>query len=214
METLKTSLLTIHIISGTLALIAGTIAAFARKRRGLHSTLGTLFAKTMYAVGFTGLPMAFFMHSYFLLGLSVFTLFMVYTGSRAFAGIKNDNRLILSIIGFIAALSLIAIGVLALRNSNMMGIASLVFGGILFSMSLREWATGRGKIAHNPLVVHINHMGGSLIAAYTAFFTIGAQRMFDAMSLDVSQISIVFWMLPTIVGSIFLTLANLRIRKP
>lgn len=213
MEALKTSLLTIHIISGTIALIAGTMAAFARKRRGLHSTLGMLFTKTMYAVGFTGLPMAFFLNSYFLLGLSVFTLFMVYTGSKAFVGIKNDRRIMLSIIGTIAAITLITLGIFSLINSNMMGIASIAFGGILFSMSMREWAIGKGKIKHNPLVVHLNQMGGSLIAAYTAFFTIGAQRLFDAMSIDVSSLGVIFWMLPTVVGSILLTRVNVSIRK-
>lgn len=211
MSSIHTALLVLHIASGFIALITGTLAAITRKGRGNHSKLGKLFVTSMYGVAFSGIPLAVMGKSVFVGALAIFTLHMSITGSRAFKGMSKKGRLIMSISALAGALSLLLVGVLILvQHGNTMGIVALTFGGLLLSMSIRDWRIFRGSIQPKAMNLHINQMGGSLIAAYTAFFSIGATRIFSLIGADLSQWSAFFWLLPTVVGSILLTRANMK----
>lgn len=211
METLRTSLLLLHVISGFVALVAGTIAAFLRKRRGFHSIIGSVFTKAMYVVAVTGIPLSILRGNMFLLGVSIFTLYMVISGSRAFRGMSLKQTLALSISGWIGAMALLVIGFSGLWiYQNTMAIVPVVFGFLLLTMALRDWRAYRGIKIPNPLSVHMNQMGGALIAAYTAFLTTGAGRLFESLGLEFQGLQVVVWLLPTVIGSVLLTLANIR----
>lgn len=207
-------LLTLHVLGGFLGLITGTVAAFLRKGRGAHSKLGKSFTLSMYVVAFTGIPLAIMGENLFVFALAIFTLNMVITGSRAFKGLSKKQRLAMSAFSITGAITLLYLGITALIiHGNAMGLVALTFGLLLTSMGIRDWRIYKGTIRPNPLKLHINQMGGSLIAAYTAFFSIGAIRIFNNVGLDITHWQAFFWLLPTVVGSILLTRANTSIPK-
>jgi hypothetical protein len=54
------TLLPVHIIAGSIAIVAGFISVFALKGAKLHRKSGTIFVYSMLVLGFTGAVMAFF----------------------------------------------------------------------------------------------------------------------------------------------------------
>lgn len=213
MEAVTKILLFIHVISGASALFTGTIAAFLRKRRGLHSLMGTIFTFAMYVVSATGVPLALFKGNIFLFAVAIFTVYMVITGSNAFKGIAPAKRKVLAVFGLLAGATLISLMLyLILGSSNYFGIVPGVFGDLLTSMSINDLRISRGK-KYNPLTLHMNQMGGSLIAAYTAFLTAGFTSILSRMGFDLSNIALFLWLLPTVIGSLLLTRANIKVGR-
>ncbi|NVK26547.1 MAG: hypothetical protein HWE14_00820 [Flavobacteriia bacterium] len=214
METLHASLLFTHILTGAVALLSGTIAGLLRKRRGYHSLFGGIFTYCMYAVAISGFILSAMRYNMFLLAISIFTLHMVITGSRAFKGMTVNARLAMAIFGAIGSVALLYIGISSLAiHSNTMGIVPIVFGALLVSMTRRDWGIYRGTVKPNPIILHLNEMGGALIAAYTAFLTTGAGRVLHQMGYDFSQLQVLFWLLPTVVGTVALTRVNFKMRR-
>lgn len=214
MDTLENVLLIIHIVTGTIALIAGSIAGFLKKQRGQHSKMGKVFTLSMYINGISGLALSFIINNVFLLVIAVFTLYMVITGSRAFKRNSKLFYLTVSIFGLLSAAGLLYIGIVSLiKSGNPMASVPLVFGILLLSMTRREWRTYRGNRPKNPKAVHANQMGGSLIAAYTAFLSTGANRLFILMDFNYGPYQIYFWLTPTVVGTILLIRANRNMAK-
>ncbi|KAB2807076.1 DUF2306 domain-containing protein [Phaeocystidibacter luteus] len=214
METLHATLLFTHILTGTVALLSGTIAGLLRKRRGFHSLFGGIFTYCMYAVAISGFILSAMRYNMFLLAVSIFTLHMVITGSRAFRGMNRNARLGMSIFGWAGSAALLYIGVTALAlHSNTMGIVPIIFGALLVSMSRRDYRIYRGTIKPNPVILHLNEMGGALIAAYTAFLTTGAGRVLHGMGYDISQLQVFLWLLPTVIGTLALTRVNFKMRR-
>lgn len=206
-------MLFLHITAGIISLISGGLAASLRKKRGLHSAVGSVFVYAMYVTGITGVGLSFYILSYFLLGISIFTLYMVLTGSTAFRGHSPRRRKRISIAGFTGSALLIAISTHLFITSGINGIIPLVFGSILFVMSIQDRRSAGRKKRSNPLILHMNRMGGAYIATITAFLTTGGPRLFDRMNWDVSEWTLFFWLFPTVIGSILLTIANIRVRK-
>ncbi len=213
METIHGTVLFTHAAAGFTGLVSGTIAAFLRKRRGPHTSLGWLFTHSMYVVSLTGFPLAIMTSSSFLLAISIFTLHMVITGSKAFRPVVPKFKLWMSLFGFLGAFALLYIAGVSFFKGSWNGIIPSVFGCLLLSMAIRDWKTYRGKIRPNPLTLHINEMGGAMIAAYTAFLTTSGARFLDSLEMDLSQLTITLWLLPTVIGSIILTIVNIRVRK-
>lgn len=208
MDNLRIITLVIHGIAGAIALTSGTIAAFLRKRRGNHSKVGTVFTYSMYIVAATGITLAIIRPTPFLWALSIFILFMVYTGSNAYRKRSPRAKKNTAFAGIFGAIALIYMAIASFSHGNSMGFASLVFGGILLTMSFQELRAARGKTKPNPMIVHLNRMGGSLIAAFTAFFIIGAGGFFESLGISLQQINIILWLAPTFIGTIALIGAN------
>ncbi|NVK05315.1 MAG: hypothetical protein HWD92_10850 [Flavobacteriia bacterium] len=214
MSSVHDILLTLHVLGGFLGLITGTTAALLKKERGYHSTLGKYFTRSMYLVAFTGIPLSILANNLFVFALAIFTLNMVITGSRAFKGLSKPQRLAMSIFSIAGALTLLVLGVTALTiHGNLMGLVALTFGTLLTSMGIRDWRIYKGTIRPNPLNIHINQMGGALIASYTAFLSIGAFRIITNLGYDPSNWQALFWLLPTVIGSLLLTRANAKYLK-
>ncbi len=81
--------LILHIISGMMALTGGITAALARKRKGLHSKAGNIFYYSMIFSSSSALLMCLLKFNPFLLGIGLFTLYMI-IGGKLVMGRKDQ----------------------------------------------------------------------------------------------------------------------------
>lgn len=187
METLYTVLLIIHIVSGYLALSAGTTAIIARKGQKLHRKAGRIFVISMLGVGASALSMSLMKGNQFLLHIGIFTMYQVYGGWRALR--QRDLR---------ANPADWTIATLGLANGAVMlftgNIVLMVFGGISVLLGTGDLRTHlrvvRGQEIHRLawLRKHIGMMMGAFIATVTAFIVVNVNDFQPAWAL---------WLAPT-----------------
>jgi uncharacterized membrane protein len=198
METTFTILLLIHIVSGSIGLITGTINLIRKKGDKLHKNFGFFFLSEMLINGVSGLLMSLIHFNFFLLIVGVFSIYMVSTGQRYLSlktispsqkALKIDW--ILSAGMFLFGIGFIIYGILLLLSSNNFGIVLLVFGFISISMAYQDFKNYQGRNSNKNfwLLVHIQRMMGSYIAAMTAFIVVN----------NTILPGIVAWLLPTVI---------------
>ena len=198
METTFTILLLIHIVSGSIGLITGTINLIRKKGDKPHKKFGIFFLYGMLINGVSGLLMSLIHFNFFLFLVGVFSIYMVSTGQR-YLSLKTISPTqkalkidwILSAEMFLFGVGFIIYGVLLLLSSNNFGIVLLVFGFISISMVYQDFINYQGKNSNKNfwLLVHIQRMMGSYIAAMTAFIVVNNSIL----------PGIVAWLLPTVI---------------
>jgi uncharacterized membrane protein len=198
MEQLFTILLVIHIAAGSIGLFTGTMNIIRKKGDKLHKSVGRLFFFGMLINGFVGLIMSLIHTNYFLLIISVFSIYMVSTGQR-YLSLKKLNKgqkpeaidWILSIIMLLFGIGFILFGWYLVFNKNYFGTVLLVFGVISILMALQDFKNYQGKIEIKNfwLLVHIQRMIGAYIAATTAFLVVN----------NTILPGVVAWLLPTLI---------------
>ncbi len=190
--------LTIHIIGGTLGLLAGTYIAIAKKGDKQHKLVGKIFAFSMLGAGFCSFVLATMHRNDFLFVVGIFTIYMVATGWRYLylKDIPNGQkplRIDWLIIGFMAvgALVFTYMGVrLALEKAPF----CLVFAFFAYTsvdFVIKDVKTYRGHIKTKNywLTAHLQRMMGAYIASLTAFAVVNAPE----------RASIIPWLLPAAV---------------
>lgn len=191
-------LLVIHIISGTIGLITGTLNIARKKGDSLHKNAGKFFLYGMLINGFAGLFMSLLHNNIFLFIVAVFSIYMASTGQRylSLKGLLKGEKAktidwILSSTMLAFGIGFIAFGSYVLFKGTNFGIVLLVFGGISISMVLKDFKNYKGKnsIKNFWLLVHIQRMVGSYIAASTAFLVVN----------NTILPGVVAWLLPTII---------------
>ena len=198
METTFTILLLIHIVSGSIGLITGTINLIRKKGDKPHKKIGIFFLSGMLINGVSGLLMSLIHFNFFLFIVGVFSIYMVGTGQR-YLSLKTKLPIqkafkidwILSVGMFLFGVGFIIYGVLLLLSSNNFGIVLLVFGFISISMVYQDFKNYQGRNSNKNfwLLVHIQRMMGSYIAAMTAFIVVN----------NTILPGIVAWLLPTVI---------------
>jgi uncharacterized membrane protein len=170
METLNTFTLILHVISGFLALLAGTSAVISKKGSKWHRRWGKLFFYSMLGVCFTAFWISVIKSNAFLLEIAIFSLYMNYFG---FMAIKNKSLKPkpLDFLVLVAAL----INTYFMLSSG--SIVLMVFGGICvytLSQNIRVIVILRKRelAALSWLKMHIGMMMGAFIATVTAFLVV------------------------------------------
>ena len=113
--------------------------------------------------------------------------------------------------------SLVAVGIT-------LGVYGLNSGSILFMVfGVLQIVTGISSLRYNYKnelapkqwwIEHLRGLIGSGIGAYTAFFVFGGRRIFEALFQDAAaDISIVLWVAPGVVGSIFIAYLSRHYRN-
>ena len=198
MESIFTILLLIHIASGSIGLITGTINLIRKKGDKPHKKFGVFFLSGMLINGVSGLLMSLIHFNFFLFIVGIFSIYMVSTGQR-YLSLKTISPIqkalkidwILSAGMFLFGVGFIIYGVLLLLSSNNFGIVLLVFGFISISMVYQDFKNYQGRNSNKNfwLLVHIQRMMGSYIAAMTAFIVVN----------NTILPGIVAWLLPTVI---------------
>jgi uncharacterized membrane protein len=200
MTLLTTILLILHITSGSIGLITGTINLLRRKGDALHRKTGTLFTWAMILAGISAITLSILRPNYFLTIVGIFTLYMVGTGKRYIqqrrSEVDNDPAAldwILTIGMAITGVVFIALGLLQLIGKEMFGIVYVVFGaiGILFVRTDLKNYRGKAMDRNYWLLAHLQRMTGSYIAALTAFLVVNADK------LPAFIPGMVYWLLPS-----------------
>jgi hypothetical protein len=197
-------LLFIHIIGGSISLLSGLAAIFTVKGSAPHRLSGKIYFGGMTAVFVGAVVVALAHQNYFLLMVGFFSYYMTVRGYRILYLKNPDHKqkiylvdVSISIVASVFVGMLVWWGVRELWIGQMMGVVGIVFGGIGLSLVISDVQ----KIFNPPSdrmhwwYGHISSMGGSYIAAITAFVVVNIQ---------LPQFQWVLWILPSVVGSIII----------
>lgn len=206
----------IHIIAGTIALLFGLAAIFARKGSQIHRFCGRLFFVTMTFVCVAALILHLSKNLYFLPAVGVFSFYLSYTGFRAFKRVKKGTNLadyLVSVICMLAGLGLVAVSATQILcgNAAMAPVSgSFAIACLVLSLSdIRNYRSGRKPA--RVIEFHLQRMGGAYIAAVTALLVVNAGKISWVQAHP--NIWPLVWFLPTIVGSLLITNAIKAARK-
>jgi uncharacterized membrane protein len=193
-----TILLVIHIVAGSIGLFTGTLNIIRKKGDTQHKNVGKFFLYGMLINGFSGMIMSLIHINYFLFIIGVFSVYMVATGQRylSLKRLGKDQKpkiidWILTISMFVFALIFIVFGAYLIINGANFGIVLIVFGIISVLMVKKDVANYQGKISEKNfwLLIHLQRMIGSYIAATTAFLVVN----------NTILPGVVAWLLPTVI---------------
>ena len=197
MEIIFKVFLFIHIISGTVGLLSGTINMINKKGNKLHKQIGLLFFYGMLINGVSALVVAGIHFNVFLFIVGIFSIYMVSTAQRflSLKGIESGQKpktidWILTLLMSLFGIVFLIYGGLLLANSNNFGFVLLVFGFISVLMAKKDIAIYRGniKITNYWLIIHISRMVGAYIASITAFLVVN----------NTILPGIIVWLAPTV----------------
>ena len=188
--------LTLHILGGTLGLLAGTYIAIAKKGDKQHKLVGKIFAVSMLGAGFCSFILATLHRNDFLFVVGIFTIYMVATGWRSLylKNIPNGQKPLpidWIIMGFMAIGALVfaymSVNLAMEKAPFCLVFAFFAYRSIAFIVT--DFKTYRGKIATKNywLTNHLQRMMGAYIASLTAFVVVNAPE----------RASIIPWLLPT-----------------
>ncbi|WP_313919052.1 DUF2306 domain-containing protein [Tahibacter sp.] len=199
----------VHIVAGSLALIAGMIALFARKGATWHRRSGLVFAIAMLVMTSTGAVMAAIRTERISILAGVLTFYLVCTGVLAVRKPVEQSRGTLTVfmlLAFVVAIAGYAIGFDVRANPKMAGWAPMffVFASVAFVAALLDarllWV-GTLQGAHR-LARHLWRMGFALLIANASFFLGQAKllpphlRNFALLSIPVLTVLLmtIYWL--------------------
>ena len=198
MEFFFKTLLIIHIVAGSIGLIAGTINIVRKKGDKSHRLVGKFFFYGMLINAVAGFIMSILHTNFFLLIIAVFSFYMTITGHR-FLALKRIHKgqkpksmdWIITITMFLFAVFFILYGIYLRVDDNNFGIVLLVFGLISILMVRSDIKIYRGTISNENywLLIHIQRMIGAYIAALTAFLVVNNTYLPPLLA----------WLAPTII---------------
>lgn len=204
------TLLIIHIISGSVALIAGAIAILTRKGSYIHITAGKSYYLSMYSVGITSVVMSLIKFNPFLLAIGIFATYMTYSGKVSIENWRiksNHTPLFRERLPFlIALLTSVVMVIWPVYRMIVSGIPAVpvlsIFGLIMFFNAWRDvknYSHGKMFIPKNRswLIQHIGMMSGAYISTVTAFLVV---------NVNLTPVWLT-WLLPTFVGTPLIFLA-------
>ncbi len=205
-QTLRTIII-IHALLGALGLFTGMLAILTRKGNRLHRTTGKIFAVSMAGSSVLSLVIAASPGHInpFLFLIGVFTLYLILTGYRAIRFVAGNKLRATGTDWLISiCMGILAVGMIGIGLSGILGAKLLFvfFGGIGLVLAGRDLKTFRAKGRVNWLSIHISKMVGALIASVTAFIVAGIGIVHPAA-----------WILPTVMGTIYIVRWQRRIRK-
>ncbi len=201
MERLFEIILIIHIIAGSLALLAGLSAILFRNKIKWHRPSGIIYFWCMSIIFVSATYMSIYHSNIFLLCVSFFTYYSAITAYRSLSLKKlhlqqEPGKLDWTIEIFFGLIHIafVTYAIFLLLNGNQVGgIISLVFGLLGIRGNFSTIARLRKKLEWKNywLLAHISGMLGSYIGALTAFLVNNSQY--------VHLPSIVLWLGPTVV---------------
>lgn len=215
MKTLITALLISHVTLGTIALLIGVIPMFSKKGSPLHSRTGQIYVWSMTYVASSAALLfvlqPFTIFRLFLAGIAVFSFYLSTTGWRAVKQKKTGFTPIdqwLTYGTLIVSLGMIGYGLfLVSRSVSFMSILFTFFGVLTFTFAIqdfRQFGKSLEKMQRGAapwFFQHFTRMGGSYIAAFTAFL-VNNGRMFPAGTPE--WVYLAGWIAPSVIGGMLI----------
>ena len=189
------TLVILHIVSGTGAVL-GMVGALATRKGGLwHRRSGKLYTISMAVALLMAVVVSALTSNVFLFLIGLFSSYFVYTGWRVAVvkdGTRSPTDQRLSQLMVLTSIAMVGYGIYLAINRESLGIALAVFGVFAFQPAWVDmkrgliWPKGKQRI-----VLHLNRMGGASIATLTAVFVVNVQ----------TSPAFIAWLLPTVVGT-------------
>ena len=171
--------LSLHIISGFTALLAGLIAMISKKGSKIHRCTGKIFFFAMLSATVIAVIISVVKDIRFLLLIGLFSLYQNYMGYRAVRNKALKPNLLDGAVLFMAAVN----GILMLISGNVVlttfGIISLFLATQQFRLYVRL-IRGEEVSKLRWLRQHIGMMTGAYIAAFTAFLVVNVKHFHPA----------------------------------
>lgn len=198
----------IHAFFGGIALLSGLASILFTKGSPNHKKSGKVFSYGMVISSLISLPICGLPNheNSFLFLIGIFTIYLVISGNRVLLFRKkkeaNFTDKLISSTMFIASLFMLFFGTYFLIKSNSGGILYLFFGLSAFLISIRDFKFYKNIDKTKILPFHIGKMSGAYIASITAFLVAGLR--FEGL---------IYWILPSIVGTFFIMFWVKKITK-
>ncbi len=200
-----TIFLIVHIAAGTVALLAGAVAIYAKKGGKLHVRLGKVFVISMLLTAIAALILSAIKPNPFLMGIGFFTLFLAGSGWVWGMRMQPEKRLLRGrYMGYFGVLSAVFMYYETFCHGPI-NIILMVFATILLGMAAND-ALRKG-LPKSHIVLHGGRMGGAYIAASTAFLVVNIPPEWGINEIWV-------WLAPTIVGSPLIAIALRKWSNP
>lgn len=201
---MKTLLTILHVAAGSLALLSGLTAMMARKGSPVHKRTGRVFATMMYVVCLAAILLHVPKGLYFLPSVAVFSIYLAYTGHRAFQLAKHGaawpDKMAMRLALFMAA-TMVFISLLpVMHGSGRINFPLNVFGivlGVFAQADIRrkpQMFTGAAVRRY-----HLQRMGGAYIAAVTALLVVNGDQWVARLNCPYG--GLLLWLLPSIIGT-------------
>ena len=186
-------LLIIHILAGTLALMAAVSAVVSSKGKKVHIIAGRTYFWGMTIIFLTAIPMSIVSGNVFLFLIAIFSFYLAYAGMRFARNRKGTANFFDWVAIGLMVLSGIAMWCLAtvyFMNNNTQYITLAVFGFIAISLGCADFRSYSNKsaIGKQRIARHLTNMLAGTIAVITAVLV---------TNLNIQPIFIL-WVLPTI----------------
>lgn len=201
-----------HASLGGIALTSGLIALIAKKGSKPHVMSGKIFFWSMLSSGLIALAVAAMPghYSVFLFVVGVFSTYLISIGYRslrykkAAAGDKLYFEKFISIMMMQFGIAMIAIPVWQAVKTGSFNVVMPVFGAMGIVFSIRDFMlyAKPEKRKASWLRMHLSNMTGGYIAALTAFVVVNQWLP-----------GIVGWLGPTVVGTVYITFWNIKVKK-
>ncbi|MFD2100779.1 hypothetical protein [Flagellimonas iocasae] len=204
-------LIYIHAFFGGVGLLSGIGSISVKKGSELHKKMGRIFTYSMLTSSSIALVISQMPNhkNQFLLLIGLFTTYLVLAGNRALtfnSRYKTKATLLdKSISGLMLAASIImiSIGAQGFFKELPNAILYAFFGGFGLFLTLGDFKTFK-TFSQNKnawLTSHLGRMVGALIASVTAFLV-------TAINIG----SVVVWIAPTLLGTLYITYWNVKLR--
>lgn len=203
----------LHIVAGSLALLAGPVAMFNQNGGQTHRISGKIYFWSMVFIFASSIIMSLAKNNLFLFMIGIFSFYLVITAYRALH-LKNLHKgqkaeLFDWAVLWLSALAGTGLAVFGLyvvfMLKNSFGLVALVFGAVMLQGVKTDYRrfTVPPKEKNHWLLKHITGMMGGYIATFTAFLVNNWQ----------SDPPFISWLLPTLVISPFITLTLKKFKK-
>ena len=187
-------LLFIHILAGSISLMAAALAVVSSKGKKTHILAGRTYFWGMAIIFLTAIPMSLASSNVFLFLIAIFSFYLAYAGMR-FARNRTGTANLFDWVAIgLMVLSGMVMWFLAIfyfMNSNYQYITLTVFGFIAISLGYTDFRSYRNKsaIGKQRIARHLTNMLAGTIAVITAVLV---------TNVNIEPVFIL-WILPTII---------------
>ena len=186
-------LLFIHILAGSISLIAAACAVLSSKGKKVHIIAGRTYFWGMAVIFLTAIPMSISSSNVFLFLIAIFSFYLAYAGMR-FArnrtGIANIFNWVAVGLMILSGMVMWCLAIFYFINNNSQYITLIIFGFIAISLGYTDFRGYRNKsaIGKQRIARHLTNMLAGTIAVITAVLV---------TNLSIEPVFIL-WILPTI----------------
>ena len=183
--TLYNIILIVHIISGFLGLVCGTIAIMQTNFIKTHKKAGKIFIYAMFFIFITSSMMCYLKTNIFLLLVGFFSFYLACTGYRSLqlkSIYKNNLKpqfidYAIAITGVLAGISIYILAYLYFANASNFGFVCVVFGSVSMFLGVLDIRKFYISITDKFywMRAHGIRMAGAYVATVTAFIVVNVQ---------------------------------------